>query len=339
MAVKQEKEFYSFLFDHKRFKSQVHTFCHHGLKHFKKLTKSYIFTHLFFLGILTLELSLLIISLAYLASTPFIATVLSIFLISAFAYTLAIFYFQTKKPEQFLKLHKHFMDLCAKELSQDLQKKEYYLCLANASFSFATFVEKQEKVFYSMPQVPGVFNRLIAQFTKVYHRKDFSKIKEVFYFSSIHEHIKLIKIDPKDIESHASLANTFSNLANIYSSKSLFNKNHKLYIKTVNQAIGEYKIIKALSPNDPWVFAKLAACYNITGEKDLEIASYEEILTLRPQDQQILFRLGILYFQINDQAKGLDIYSILLAQGYSKSHQLLDFYDANLFYEKNHQVF
>lgn len=339
MTTTQTKESFSFLFDHKRFKHQVGLFCNQALVHFKKLTKSYIFTHLFFLGILFIEAVALIASLAYLASTPFIATVLSIFLISAFAYTLTIFYFQTKKPEQFLKLHKHFMDLCAKELSKDLKKKEYHLSLANASFSFAAFVEKQEKTFYSLPQVPGIFNKLMAQFTKVYHRKDFFKIKEVFYYSSIHEHIKLIKLDPQDIESHASLANTFTNLAHIYSGKSVFNKNHKLYIKTVKQAISEYKIIEALSPSDPWVFAKLASCYNITGEKELEIAAYEAILKLRPSDQQVLMRLGILYFQINDQAKGLDIYNTLLQQGYSRAKELLDFYDANLFYEKNHQVF
>ena len=143
MTAKHERYNPSFLFDHKRFKEKVHRLCDQSMLHFKKITRSHIFTHLFFLGVLSLEILALITSLAYLASTPFVATLLSIFLISAFAYTIVVFYFQTKKPEQFLKVHRHFMQLCAKELNHNLEKKEYHLSLANASFSFAGFIEKQ----------------------------------------------------------------------------------------------------------------------------------------------------------------------------------------------------
>ena len=92
----------------------------------------------------------------------------------------------------------------------------------------------------------------------------------------------------------------------------------------------EFQIIDYYSPNDPWVYAQLASCYHDLALYEKEIQAYEIILKLCPNDKEILFRLGILYFQQGMNAQGLQIYEKLKTLQFSRTEELLAFYGANI---------
>lgn len=153
-------------------------------------------------------------------------------------------------------------------------------------------------------------------------------MKEILFLVSITEHVQLIKETPTNLEAHASLANAYVALSKIYQGES---KAMQEKFKTASsKAIQEFKILDHYSPNDPWVQAQLATCFHDLKMFKEEIQYYENILMLCPDDKQIMFRLGVLYFQQGLNAKGLRIYEQLKDMGFSRIDELIDFYDANI---------
>ena len=71
---------------------------------------------------------------------------------------------------------------------------------------------------------------------------------------------------------------------------------------------------------------QLAAGYKNLDLPEQEIAEIEILLKLKPQDKEILFRLGILCFQQGQNARGLQIYEELKQANYKKSSDLICFY-------------
>ena len=61
-----------------------------------------------------------------------------------------------------------------------------------------------------------------------------------------------------------------------------------------------------------------------------EIAAYEKILRLCPEDLDSSYRLGVLYFQEGYNAKALEIYQQLKRMSYPKAGDLLKFYKSSL---------
>ena len=57
-----------------------------------------------------------------------------------------------------------------------------------------------------------------------------------------------------------------------------------------------------------------------------EIKEVELLLKLRPQDKEILYRLGSLYFSQGLNAKGLQIYEELKRTNYKKAEDLISSY-------------
>jgi len=160
-------------------------------------------------------------------------------------------------------------------------------------------------------------------------------MKELLLSVAIEEHISLIKLTPIDLEVHASLANAYLSLSHLYRSRKgsehidldLLSDEEKIkYRAALNQAIEEYKIIDSYAPEDPWVHAQLAACYHELGMVEEEIFHYEQIVNSGQTDSEILFRLGCLYFQQGQTAKGLKIYDKLKSLEDSQATQLLDHY-------------
>jgi tetratricopeptide (TPR) repeat protein len=305
------------------FQKNVESHCFTGLKQFKKIIRSYIFVHLFFLGLLAGEIVAFFLSLTFLFQTSLIAISLAGILLTGFAYVILLFYFQTKKPEQFIELRNFFMLLCKRGLPKSLVHTEYHLSLANAAYRFATCLSKEESSLYLFPAKMGCVNQIIQKVTNLCQHKDIQRMKEILFFVSINEHIQLIKRYPTNLEAHASLANAYVALSHLYEHQEKFKA-------TVQKAIQEYKIIDHLSPNDPWVHAQLASCYHDLKQYQDEIASYEKVLELCPEDKQILFRLGILSFQEGESARGLQIYEKLKEMEFSRADELMGFYDANL---------
>ncbi|MGE0198747.1 MAG: tetratricopeptide repeat protein [Simkaniaceae bacterium] len=325
MSINEIKRDSFWRFNHEGFQKTVESHCLTGLKQFKKIIRSYIFFHLSFLGLLTAEVTAFFVFLTALFQTSLIAFSLAAILLTGFAYLILLFYFQTKKPEQFLELRNYFMLLCKKGLPKSLLLTEYHLSLANAAYRFAAHLSKEEPHLYQIKPAGLSVNHLIRKFTNICHRKDVQRMKEVLFIVSINEHIQLIKNAPTNLEAHASLANTYVALSRLYQ-----NQENDKFKAAAKKAIQEFHIIDHYSPKDPWVHAQLASCYHDLKMYAEEIQEHETILRLCPEDKQILFRLGILYFQQGHNAQGLQIYEKLQEMQFSRADELIDFYDANI---------
>lgn len=328
MSVKEIYSQISRRFDHASFRKNVEGHCSSGLKQFKKIIRSYVFFHLFFLGLLISEIIAFSLSLTFLSKSVLIAFSLAGIILTAFAYLVILFYFQTKKPEQFIELRNWFMLLCQQSLPKNLALSEYHLSLANSAYRFASHLMKHESTLYFSSPIHHSLNTLLRKFTNFCHYKDLHHMKEVLLLVSITEHIQLIKETPTDLEAHASLANAYIALSKIYEGESKEMK--EKFRGASEKAIQEFKILDHYSPNDPWVQAQLASCYHDLKMFKEEILYYENILKLCPYDKQIMFRLGVLYFQQGLNAKGLRIYEELKNIGFSRANELIDYYDANI---------
>jgi len=61
-----------------------------------------------------------------------------------------------------------------------------------------------------------------------------------------------------------------------------------------------------------------------------EMQEYETVLKISPLDNDVLFRLGVLYFQQGLIAKGLRVYEQLKMTKEFKAAELISYYDAYL---------
>ncbi|MCB1110543.1 MAG: hypothetical protein KDK64_06135 [Chlamydiia bacterium] len=327
MSVNEIKSNTFWRFNHEGFHKNVESNCTTGVKQFKKIVRSYVFFHLFFLGLLTAEVVAFFLFLTLLFQTSLIAFSLAAILLTGFAYLILLFYFQTKKPEQFLELRNFFMLLCKKGLPKNMMGAEYHLSLANAAYRFASHLGRPEASYTPLPPKIGSLNQVMRKVAYLCHKNDIKKMKEVLYLVSISEHIQLIKNAPTNLEAHASLANAYVALSRLYQTQGSPQEKFKV---AAEKAIQEFKIIDHYSPEDPWVHAQLASCYHDLKMYAEEIAEYETILKLCPDDKQILFRLGILCFQQGENARALQIYEKLKEMQFSRADELIDFYDANI---------
>jgi len=325
MSVNEVKKDALWHFNYEGFQKNVEAHCLTSIDQFKKIVRSYMFFHLFFLGFLTAEVSTFFVSLTILFQRSLIAISLAAILVTGFTYLILLFYFQTKKPGQFFELRNYFMLLCKKRLPKSLLRSEYHLSLANAAYQFATQLNRHESHLHKAISKTVSLNHLIRKFTNFCYHKDIQQMQELLLIVSVNEHVQLIKNTPTNLEAHASLANTYVALSRLYR-----HQEGDKFKRTTEKAIEEFKIIDHYSPKDPWVHAQLASCYHDLKMIGEEIHEYEKILSLCPEDKQILFRLGILYFQKGESAKGLQIYETLQAMHFSRAEELIDFYDANI---------
>src|SRR5262249_13631206 len=159
--------------------------------------------------------------------------------------------------------------------------------------------------------------------------------------TSVEEHLKLVKCEPTNLEIHAGLANAYVMLSSLYADPRKYSDyDEEKYIPaerlsqqmqakfraTAERAIEEFKILNDYAPHDPWVHMQLAYSYHDLQMPHEEIREYEKVLSLHPEDKDILFKLGILYFQQGMNAKGLRIYEQLKEHHYQKAENLIKFY-------------
>jgi tetratricopeptide (TPR) repeat protein len=110
--------------------------------------------------------------------------------------------------------------------------------------------------------------------------------------------------------------------------KIFFSKNTKSLLKKkydscVISTLEEFKILNDYAPNDPWIHLQLAQSYKKLNLKKEQIKEYEIIYKLCPNDNNILFKLGTLYFETKRNSKGLRIYEELKMRSYKDADQLL----------------
>lgn len=267
-----------------------------------------------------------------------LAVSLTTIIISVFSFAVLRLYFQAQKPEQYQSLREHFNQECLALLPKILLPRERSLSLANAAFKMSSQLANQEFfLFYHSAKFPTI-SRLAKKASSFIVFRDVLLIRELFLLLSVEEHIHVVKKYPTDLEVHASLAHAYLALSRLYQDNT-----HKFktdspgfealkikFSRSVYSAIEEFTIIDHYAPNDPWVHAQLASCYHALEDFENELKEYERILDLCPQDREIMHRLGILYFKLGKNAKGLEIYETLKKAHHSKANELINFYDAFL---------
>lgn len=198
-----------------RFTHLIETQVHVALNKFQRILNSYALFHLSFLLILSLQLISTLVLLFTNPISPIFAITLGALFLSFFSYLIINYYFQEKKPDQFVEIKKEFFEGCRKIISLDLDDHDYHLSLANSAHQLSAYIMQKQIYGFSIPP----FKFLETTFLKLsfyLHYKDLQMMQELLMKESIQEHIELIKKRPTDLQVHTSLANTYIATAKIY---------------------------------------------------------------------------------------------------------------------------
>ncbi|MEN9654092.1 MAG: hypothetical protein RL235_204 [Chlamydiota bacterium] len=292
------------------------------LREFKGASQAFVLFNLIFGCALTAEALLLVFCFPFLNRTSILAFVLGAFLLTLFSFVIFRIYLQAKKPDQWLQLKDQFLVSYKRALPMPPGTAGHHLSAANALMKLAHYLQDFESHFYKVPSYLRQLNRLISSFSTYCYASDVFSFKEQLLLEAIEEHVQQIRIAPSDLEVHASLASAYLALAAIYRTAQIEDRSKYF----ANLALEEFHILCHFAPNDPWVHEQLAAGY-----KELEMAPEETketelLLKLRPQDQELLFRLGLLYFQQRLNGKGLQIYEQLKKSNPKQAEALIGAY-------------
>ncbi len=292
------------------------------LRDFRKAVHSYVSFNILFASLILIESVLFILCLPWLSHSAVIAIALGGLFLTCFSYCVLLFYLQAKKPEQFVFLKDQFSQSCR-------QLFPYPLSLAEALSKLAYHLNDLEKNFYRVPPSLKFCAGPVSRFSTACYGKDVLKMKLLLLQAAVSEHLKQIRLTPTDLEAHASLAGTYLALSQIYQERAIEDK----FQRAAQLAIEELRILCHYAPNDPWAHEQLAAGYRSLGKAPEELREIETLLKLRPNDKEVLFRLGTLHFEQGENAKGLQIYEDLKRGNFKKADELIEFY--GIFSQKN----
>lgn len=268
---------------------------------------------------------------------------LSLILFTLFSYLTLRMHMITRKAEQLEQSRDGFILMCQELITSHYDDLEYHTSL---SYGLKKFAESLNGNEYKMFRLPKVISRFIdpSLYSGFWYWYDFLKMKELLLQGVVIEHLEMVKKSPLNLDVHASLANAYILLANLYAdSKSWLVKGSWKYREARSEwirlkfrevstfAIEEYKILLDYTPDDPWVHAQLGYIYRELEMTRQEIHEYEAIVALRPTDLESLFHLGSLYFSAGHNAKGLQIFETLKRLDETRAEELMRYYGSHLY--------
>lgn len=304
---------------------------------FKKITQENARFHAISLSLIGLEIFLFILLYGYLQKTLWITFLFGAIIFTAISYFVIKFYLDSKKPDSLLSLKDHFLDLSKKELIFSENSKEFHLRIASDLFSLAESLSGYEYQIYKSPSKSLIpFFRLLSCF---FHWKEVFFMQEQLMQAAIDEHIQLVQLFPSDLETHASLAESFMMISKLYgqlqkASEPWIQKKieefdiEKKFLISSDLALEELNIVESLSNKTPWTLSQKATIFHQLKRPNDEIACYEMILEINPQDEAVIYRLGVLYFAQGIVTKGLICYQKLKESGDDRAETLIKLYDA-----------
>ncbi|MDP1608255.1 MAG: hypothetical protein Q8L98_02945 [Chlamydiales bacterium] len=308
------------------------------LQEFKRTIKNFAVFNVAFILLLAAELVAFGAFLPVFSRSYLLAFGLGAIFLTGFSYFVLLFYFQAKKPEQITLIRDRFIASCKQLMGLPYGVAQHHLTVATSLLKLSAYLTDFEWHLY---QVPKWLNPpLLRRFIAYCHWKDVFTMKQCLLHAAIEEHLQQIRSTPTDLELHASLASTYVALSQIYLEptphkgphprSSYYQKRRSLFEEKFRRAaefaIEEFQILSHYAPNDPWVHEQLASGYRDLDLPLEEIREVEILLTLKPQDNLILFRLGKLYFEQKHNAKGLQIYEQLKKAHYPQADELISSY-------------
>ncbi len=298
---------------------------------FRKITRSFALFNVSFAALFTAQLAAVFFYSPFLSQPLLLALSLSALFLTVFSYFIFLFYYQAKKPEQFNQLKQQFVSSAKKQLATCDAGQS--LTIAASLVKLAAHLDDFEEGLYQIPTLLSPFKRLLEGFSTQCHWKDVLRFKQTLLHSAIDEHLQQIRATPTDLEAHASLANTYISLSKLFAEpkspalQRAYRKRKEVFeehfLAAATLAMEELQILNHYAPNDPWVHEQLASGYHDLRMPQEEIREVETLLQLRPLDRDLLFRLGLLYFEQGNNAKGLKVYEELKEANYQKSQDLI----------------
>lgn len=310
------------------------------IREFKKTTKQFVFFNISFALLILTEIALFGIFLPTLGGSYILAFALGGIFLTCFSYLIFLFYLQAKKPEQLALIRDRLVRSCKQVLSLPYGPAEHHLSIATVLVKLSAYLQDFEWQVYHIPKWLGRVASSIQRLAAYCHWKDVFQMKELLLHAAIEEHLAQIRNTPTDLEVHASLASTYVALSQIYLEPKRGGEVHprahyyqkqqtvfqETFRKAAELAMEEFQILNHYAPNDPWVHEQLAVGYRDLQLPQQEINEVEILLQLKPHDHDILFRLGTLYFEQGQNAKGLQVYEKLKKAQYSQADLLISSY-------------
>jgi tetratricopeptide (TPR) repeat protein len=320
------------------FEQQLPQYYRSILREFKGIAGYFISFNLLFASLFIIEAAVILFLLPLHGKTLLLAGTVALFVLTLFTYFVLHFYYAAKKPEQISQLRDRFIASCRQAIGRPDGESEHHLTVASALSKIASYLQDFEWTFYRIPPLLQPLERWICRFSAYFYWEDVFKMKLCLLHAAVEEHLKQVRLTPTDLEVHASLAHTYLLLARLYQEPSELPPEHPRYGQTqegqyeehsrrcATLAIEEFRILHAYAPGDPWVHEQLALTFRSLKQPADEIRELEALAKLRPQDPEILFRLGTLYFSQGLNARGLQIYEQLKTAHFSKASDLVASY-------------
>jgi len=297
------------------------------LKDFKRIAQTFVFFHAFFIILIVAES---VLFLPFLTRSALAALGFGALFLTGFSYLVLHFYYQARKPERMVHLRDLFLESCRRHIGVPAGEPQHHLSIAAALLKLVLYLEDFEKNFYRLPQSLQAINTLFSRLSAYCYSGDVLKLKRLLLAAAIEEHLKQIRMTPTDLELHASLGSTYVTQSKLYRTQMGSRKQQILFEEnfraSARLAIEEFRILNHYAPNDPWVHEQLAQGYRELEMPEEELREVETLLRLRPQDKEILYRLGQLYFRQGMNAKGLQIYEELKQSNFKKAEDLIASY-------------
>jgi tetratricopeptide (TPR) repeat protein len=315
---------------------------------FRSLSRFYALFHIIFLSVGFLQILGLLLFFSFFMKSSWSAIALASVFLTAFSYLVLHFYFQAKKPQQFLELRQDFIDTCSSLIEHAKGSSLYHESLCGMFQSLSESLHHHEATYYPLSTSFKTLSPLMQKFSIWVHWKDVHKMKELLLLSSVNETICQVKLSPLNLEAHAHLASAYLKLSDIYidpkkaqpdlphlwvseeyQSAAMIRKFHS----ACDRAIEELNILNEYAPDDLWVHTQLAKIYNRKDLPDLEIKEYETLQNIKPNDPSILFRLGVLYFKQGMNSHGMRMYEQIKNSQEELAEELISHYDSFQFHD------
>lgn len=297
--------------------------------------------HVVFISLGLLELACFLSFVKGLSHPTVLAFTLALFFLTIFAFLILRLYLLAKRAETIVDLIDEYLVRCKEMLRYQEGVPEHHIALANAAHKLAHHLHEKEYTYFVPPPVLNNLSLSLEKLSCFCYWKDLFLTKELLLQTAVEEHIKVVKCEPTNLEVHAALANAYVTLSALYADPRKYpgyddekwippelcsQEMQRKFRSTAERAIEEFKILKDYAPHDPWVHMQLAYSYHDLQMPQEEIFEYEALLQLKPDDTDTLFKLGVLYFQQGENAKGLHIYEKLKHTHFKKAESLIKFY-------------
>ncbi|MGK5594595.1 MAG: tetratricopeptide repeat protein [Parachlamydiaceae bacterium] len=341
MAFTQAGRLTDELFDRSPVNGEIKNIGSPILRAFDRLVIShFIFT--FVLAVCALmEFFFLIIFFPSLLQSSLFSFSIAGFFMTLFACLMLKQFLNAQRPEKIFGLCLQFIEQTKIEMRYQEGEIDHHIALAQACCKFADLLHGREFYFYSPPKWMSFLAPFLEKFSCYWHWEDLHTFKELLLKTSLEEHLKLVRCAPTNLHVHAALANAYVMLSGLYLDprkmegyesdewipKSKYDEEmYQRFRIAAECAIEEFKILKEFAPNDPWIYTQLAYSYRDLNMPKEEMKAYEAIISLRPHDHDTLFKLGILYFKLGENALGLKVYQELKKAHFKKAEMLMNYY-------------